>query len=174
MGLPVPKPLNCESQAKSVAQLLRRSGLTVWLELDELNPGQPWLPQLEAALAKSTHFVVLVGATGVRKWVEREVRFALERNTREDSYSIVPLLLPDAVESDLPLFLKQHQFLRLESLTPAAESIQRVAGGILHVPSERVSILPDLPDNPHSGDYLPSRRRTRSSSLGVIRRPRTW
>src|SRR5689334_13027945 len=85
------------SAARVVAQLLRNAGLTVWLELDEITPGNAWLPDLENALQASTHFVILVGKTGVRRWVEREVRYALERNTDEPDYRIIPLLLPGVV-----------------------------------------------------------------------------
>jgi hypothetical protein len=113
--------------AKVVAQLLRNAGLSVWLELDEITPGQAWLPVLETALKASTHFVVLVGEAGVKSWVEREVRYALERNTDNPEYRIVPLLLAGAVEQDLPLFLKQQQFLRIDWRQPDRDDIWKVS-----------------------------------------------
>ena len=128
--------------AKSVAQLLKNAGLTVWLELDEIKPGNAWLPTLETALKASTHFVVLVGETGVRRWVEREVRYALERNTDDPTYHIVPLLLRDAIEKDLPLFLKQHQYLKLDWRQPDADAIRKVATAIRNAPPGHVSVLP--------------------------------
>jgi hypothetical protein len=128
--------------AKSIAQLLHNAGLTVWLELDEITPGNDWQSTLETALKASTHFVVPVGETGVRRWVEREVRYALERNTEEPGYRLIPLLLPGAVEQDLPLFLKQQQFLRLDWRQPDAEAIQSVAAAIRDAPPGQVSVLP--------------------------------
>jgi hypothetical protein len=128
--------------AKVVAQLLGNAGLTVWLELNEVIPGNAWLPTLETALKDSTHFVVLVGETGVQRWVEREVRYALERNTADSAYRIIPLLLPGAKEEDLPLFLKQQQFLRLDWRQPDADAIQRVAAAIRNAPPGHVSLLP--------------------------------
>ena len=128
--------------AKVIAQLLQNAGLDVWLELDQLKPGNPWLPDLEAALKASTHFVVLVGETGVQRWVEREVRYALERNTADPNYRVIPLLGPGAKENDLPLFLKQQQYLQLDSRQPDPGAIQRVAAAILNAPPERVSVLP--------------------------------
>src|SRR5262245_52149108 len=100
--------------ARAVAQLLRNAGVTVWLDLEKLRPGDRWSPALEAALKDSTHFVVLVGETGVQRWVDREVRYALDRNTRNPNYRLIPLLAPGAKEGTLPLFLKQHQYLRLD------------------------------------------------------------
>lgn len=60
--------------AKAVAKLLRNASLPVWLDLDQLTPGDQWQPALEAALKASTHFVVLVGETGVQRWVRRTTR----------------------------------------------------------------------------------------------------
>ena len=129
--------------AKAVAQLLQNAGLTVWLELDQLTPGNPWLPALEAALEASTQFVVLVGETGVQRWVEREVRYALERNTRDPNYRVIPLLGPGANEEALPLFLKQQQYLRLDWRQPDPATVQQVAAAIRQVRQERVRLLPD-------------------------------
>src|SRR5688572_28213440 len=100
--------------AQVVAELLERAGLSVWLDRNETTPGTSWQPLLESALESSTHFVVLVGQSGVQRWMEREVRYALERNTRDPNYRLIPLLGPGANEGDLPLFLRQQQYLQLD------------------------------------------------------------
>jgi formylglycine-generating enzyme required for sulfatase activity len=128
--------------AKAVARLLRNASLPVWLDLDQLTPGDLWQPALEAALKASTHFVVLVGATGVQRWVDREVRYAVDRNTADPNYRVIPLLGPGANEDALPPFLKQHQYLRLDWREPDAGAIQHVAAAILRAPAERISVLP--------------------------------
>jgi hypothetical protein len=66
-----------------VARLLRNAGLHVWLDLDHLAPGDQWQPALEAAVQDSTHFIVLAGETGVQLWVDRAVRYAVDRNTKD-------------------------------------------------------------------------------------------
>jgi formylglycine-generating enzyme required for sulfatase activity len=128
--------------AKAVARSLRDAGLDVWLDLDALAPGDQWQPALEAALKASTHFIVLAGETGVQQWVDREVRYAVDRNTKDSNYRVIPLLGPGAREDALPLFLKQHQYLRVDWRKPDAAAIQNVAAAILRAPAERVSILP--------------------------------
>src|SRR5271165_1378700 len=128
--------------AKAVARLLQNAGLAVWLDLDRLTPGAPWLSALEDALQDSTHFVVLVGETGVQRWVDREVRYALDRNTLNPNYRVIPLLGPGAKEDGLPLFLKQQQYLRLNWREPDAHAVQELAAAILRAPAERISVLP--------------------------------
>jgi hypothetical protein len=128
--------------AEAVARLLRNAGLHVWLDLDHLAPGDQWQPALEAALTASTHFIVLAGETGVQQWVDREVRYAIDRNTKEPSYRVIPLLGPGAREDALPLFLKQQQYLRVDWRAPDPAAIQKVAAAILQAPPERISVLP--------------------------------
>ena len=130
------------ASAKAVAQLLRNAGLPVWLDLDQLKPGDLWQPALEAALKTSTHFVVFVGATGVQRWVYGEVRYAVDRNTVDPNYRVIPLLGPEANEDALPLFLRQQQYLRLDSRGPDGGSVQRSAAAILEAPAEHISVLP--------------------------------
>ena len=128
--------------AEAVARLLRDAGLHVWLDLDHLKPGDQWQSALAAALTASTHFIVLAGETGVQQWVDREVRYAVDRNTKEPSYGVIPLLGPGAREDALPLFLKQQQYLRVDWRQPDPAAIQKVAAAILGVPPERISVLP--------------------------------
>ncbi len=131
--------------ARAVARHLRDVGdpdLTVWLELDALQPGQAWIPALEQALDASTHFLVLVGPSGVKRWVERELRYALVRNTENPEYKLIPLLLGDATEQALPRFLRQHQAPRLPDWrNPDRAIIQQLAAAILAAPAERVNVL---------------------------------
>ena len=129
--------------ARAVARALRQPGLDVFLELDPLQPGQEWIPGLEQALEASTHFLVLVGPSGVRRWVERELRYALVRNTEHSEYAILPLLLGENwSEQNLPLFLRQHQALRLPDWrNPDRAIIQQIAAAILAAPPERVNVL---------------------------------
>jgi hypothetical protein len=128
--------------ARAVAQLLGNAGLPVWLDLDQLKPGDPWQPALETALKASTHFIVLVGATGVQRWVDREVRYAVDRNTTDSDYRVIPLLGPGAKEDALPLFLSQQQYLRLNWSEPDTSAVQQLAGAILQAPPERISVIP--------------------------------
>jgi hypothetical protein len=127
--------------ARAVAQHLRQTGLGVWLDLEQLTDGQEWLPALEAALEASTHFLVLVGPSGVRRWVERELRYALVRNTEHSEYAILPLLPGEnRSEQNLPLFVRQHQALRLPDWrNPDRAIIQQIAAAILAAPPERRS-----------------------------------
>ena len=99
--------------AKHLAAVLRQRGLDVWLDVERLAPGDIWMDRLEEALVESRHLIVYVGPSGVRNWVGREVRVALDRSTKDQSFRLIPVLGPGADPDALPSFLKQHQWLDL-------------------------------------------------------------
>jgi WD40 repeat protein len=99
--------------ARAFAEILRRNGIDVWFDKDNLKPGDRWMESLETAIAASSAMVVYVGRLGVQHWVDREVRYGLELNTREgDRFKLIPVLDDRAEFSGLPPFLSQQQGIR--------------------------------------------------------------
>jgi tetratricopeptide (TPR) repeat protein len=95
----------------------RAAGLEVFLDRDDLTPGRGWQEQLEHVITdRSTAFAVLIGTKGVVNWVDREVRTALSRATKDRHYPFVPVFIDanamsssmqDASSSGLPPFARQ-------------------------------------------------------------------
>jgi hypothetical protein len=69
--------------ARRLAETLRSNGFKVWLDEDDLAPGDRWMERLEKAVQGAAAMVVLVGRVGVQRWVDREVRLGLVRSTQE-------------------------------------------------------------------------------------------
>ena len=98
---------------------------------------------LEEALGEASGFAVYVGKSGVKNWVDREVRFALDRNTADPNFRIFPVLGPGAAAESVPPFLKQHQWLDLSKGVPSAAELKPLVGAILDQPAKKVSMLPE-------------------------------
>src|SRR4051794_20144044 len=78
--------------ASNLAEVLRRSGIEVWLDKDNLEPGTRWMEGIERAIDESDAMLVYIGQLGVETWVDREVRFGLEKNTRAPSaFKLIPV-----------------------------------------------------------------------------------
>ena len=76
-----------------MAEILRRNGLDVWFDKDNLLPGDDWQAGLEEAISQASAMVVYVGRNGIQSWVDREVRLGLVRNTRDrEGFRFVPVL----------------------------------------------------------------------------------
>ena len=128
--------------AVALAGALRRAMLGTWLDVESLAPGCRWQDEIETAVARADVFVVLVGRTGVQHWVDREVRLALVRNTRDPKFRIVPVLGPGANLEDLPGFLAQHHCVDLRGGLEDASGLKRLAAAVAGTETAKVSLLP--------------------------------
>ena len=96
--------------AQAFAARLRANGVRVWIDKDDLQPGDIWMPTVEQAIQDSSAMVVYVGRLGVQRWVDREVRVGLELNTRNPyAFKVIPVFGDGANVTALPPFLSQHQ-----------------------------------------------------------------
>jgi len=113
--------------ASQLAETLRHNGLTVWLDQDDLEPGDLWIQRLEAAIQSSSAMIVYIGSLGVQHWVDREVRHGLVRSTENPGgFHLIPVLGDGADPRLLPPFLQQHQYVDLRNRRRAPEGIRRL------------------------------------------------
>jgi len=126
---------------KELANQLRTAGVDVWLDLDEIKPGDNWMECLESGLRECDSFAVYVGRLGIARWINREVRVALDRNAKDPEFRVIPILGPGADPEALPTFLIQHQWLDLRDGKTEAADIKKLVGAILSRPAEAVSLL---------------------------------
>src|SRR5271165_5280074 len=96
--------------ALSLAQDLRKAGVDVWLDTEKLQPGDRWVEKLERALRESSTFLLYVGRSGVQRWVDLEIRTALDRGAADPSFLILPVLGEGSNVESLPLFVRSYQW----------------------------------------------------------------
>ncbi len=136
------------SIAKELARLLGHSPeLEVWLDVERLQPGERWMVEIEGALQQSSAFLIYVGRAGVVRWVDLEMRVALDRAAKNPEYVIVPLLGPGSGGPEaLPPFLRQFQALDCPTGQPNTEQLQTLIAQLTGKAAARVSLLPsDMP-----------------------------
>ncbi|WP_441261149.1 nSTAND1 domain-containing NTPase [Bradyrhizobium sp. 521_C7_N1_3] len=109
-----------------VAEALRGRGLAPYLDRWYLVPGISWVDALEKPLAKCRSAAIFLGLHGLGRWQQRERDLALDRQTKDHSFPVIPVLLPGA---DPPLgFLSQNTWVDLrEDVTPEALEILAMA-----------------------------------------------
>ena len=128
-------------QARALAARLRDGGLDVWLDVERLRPGDDWMTEIQSAVEHADAFAVYVGASGVQRYVDLEVRAAIDRNVADPSFRLVPILGPGAGAQALPVFLRQKQWVELPDGEAAPEKLRNLIASILDAPAERVSFL---------------------------------
>ncbi len=81
---------------EAVARMLRERGLSVFLDRWYLVPGQSWPITLERALEACRAVAVFLGPAGMGTWQQREQHLALERQAKDETFPVIPVLLPGA------------------------------------------------------------------------------
>ena len=79
-----------------LAHALRQKGLEVFLDRWYLVPGLRWQTALERVLLSCRAAAVLIGPHGLGSWQQREKELALDRQARDESFPVIPVLLPGA------------------------------------------------------------------------------
>jgi len=125
---------------RALAAALRERGLNVWLDEDNLLPGQRWQKELEEIIKTAHAGAVLVGGDGFGPWEDQEMRALLSQAVQR-RIPIIPVLLPGAPQKpELPLFLNEFTWSDLRGgLVPT--DIDRLAAGIRQQPPAK-----DRPD----------------------------
>jgi hypothetical protein len=77
-----------------IARSLQQRGMRPFLDRWYLSPGQ--VTALQNILGGCGAVLVFVGSQGVGRWQQREVQLALDRQTREPSLPVIPVLLTGA------------------------------------------------------------------------------
>jgi len=126
--------------ARRLAEILRRNGVDVWFDKDDLRPGDPWMTALEDAISTASAMMVYIGPLGIQSWVDREVRLGLVCNTRDrHSFRFIPVLGEGADPAALPPFVQQQQYVDLRDSRRAPDEIRRLIE-ILRNPSGQSAI----------------------------------
>lgn len=112
-----------------LAEALRDSGLNVWLDDWVLPLGEPWQRALEEAITAIPAVLILFGEHGIGPWQDMEMNAVLHEFVRRKA-RIIPVLLPKAPEpAELPIFLRQFNWLDLRAgLTE--DELERLVLGI--------------------------------------------
>src|SRR5215472_16996191 len=81
--------------ALDIVSVLRAQGLVPFFDRSNLPPGLPWVRQLEEALNAAKAAIILIGPHGLGNTQQYERDLAIFRQTRDSSFPIVPVILPD-------------------------------------------------------------------------------
>lgn len=121
--------------AIQVQRELTAAGLDVWMDVDRIHVADNWIEKLQEAISNSSAYVILIGPSGIKRWVSLELNVALNRNAESnDKYPICPIMLSGVELDDLPPFLTMFQAVNLPP-NPAPEDYERIANDI----SERIN-----------------------------------
>lgn len=116
----VDKPL-----ATRIVQPLQGRGLRVWIDTSEIEPAERWIEELENGLSASRMYAVVVTRHAFKsRWVRREYYAALALNDSDPTVELVALI---AEPVELPLFLRQRQYIDFRDPQTFDQSVEALA-----------------------------------------------
>jgi len=77
----------------------------VWLDKWVLVPGKSWQQAMARGLEEAASCAVFIGAQTPKGWFQEEIERALDLQTRNSDFRVIPVLLPDADTASVPGFL---------------------------------------------------------------------
>jgi len=81
---------------EALAQRLVESGFSVWFDKWSLIPGVSWQQGMAQAMNQAACCAVCVGSGMPAGWFDQEIQHALNRQTQEPAFRVIPILLPGA------------------------------------------------------------------------------
>lgn len=117
-----------------LARKLRENGVNPFFDSWHLTPGKSWIKELNEALSQSSTCAVFIGRnSGGGAWRTREMELALVRATRDESFRVIPVLLPEGDESaleELSGFLGLQTWVDFRADLEEPEAFRRLIAGI--------------------------------------------
>src|SRR3954453_9097991 len=119
---------------EELARRLVRANLTPWLDTWNLIPGEPWQPEIKAALDDCASCAVIIGPDGLGPWHHERMRLAIDRcvGHRRRAFRVIPVLLPGVERperSQLPGFLVATTWVEFRKLLGGPEAFHRLGWG---------------------------------------------
>ena len=149
--------LDADVVEKLGARLEDEGGLRVWLDRWVLIIGGQWQHGLVEALEEARACAVCIGNKTPTGWFDQEIQQAINRQTRDPSFRVIPVILPNGDQSLVKNFLGLRTWVQFKDGIDDREALRRLISGIKGVapgrphppptPPKRLFTVP-LPENP--------------------------
>src|SRR3974390_2276307 len=104
--------------------------LTIWLDKWVLVPGEHWQQGMAKGLDEAVSCAVCIGNKTPRGWFQEEIERALNRQTRDDKFRVIPVILPDGDRSLVDQFLELRTWVEFPGTIDDADAIHGLVCGI--------------------------------------------
>lgn len=101
---------------KLAIRLEDEGGLRVWLDKWYLIPGQPWQQELAHSIDQAHCCAVCISESTPTGWFREEIEKALNRQTSDPSFRVIPVLLPNVKTINVNNFLELRTWVDFRSL----------------------------------------------------------
>jgi len=120
------------------AKLADNYDLGVWLDQWVLVPGELWQQDMAQGIGDAGSCAVCIGAKTPEGWFKQEVQRALNRQSREPKFRVIPIILPGGETSHVDNFLELRTWVDMRNGLDDEEALHRLVCGIRGLPPGRI------------------------------------
>jgi hypothetical protein len=126
-------------------QLVDREGLRVWLDKWITVLGEPWRQAINRGLDNAKSCAVCIGEQTPKGWFQEEIGRAHNHRTKDTSFRVIPVLLPNAQTITVDDFLELRTWIDFRKGIDNSQEFHRLVSGIRGVapgrdPQETVAL----------------------------------
>ncbi|HVX15984.1 MAG TPA: TIR domain-containing protein [Pirellulales bacterium] len=126
-----------EAVESIAARLEDEAGLKVWLDRWILIPGKPWQREMAKGLEQARTCAVFVGADTPSGWFLAEIEKALDRQTKDEAFGVIPVILPTGDRRLRNSFLGRLTWVEFKAGLDDSDAFYELVCGIRGVPPGR-------------------------------------
>lgn len=116
---------------EKLAELLDdKNGLKSWLDKWVIVPGGSFQQEIAKGLEEAESCAVCLGAKTASGWFKKEYEVALNRQAGDESFRVIPVLLPGADPTDIDVFLKILDWVDFREEKNFEYALHRLTSGI--------------------------------------------
>lgn len=110
-----------------LVQHLKRNRLRIWFDVEQLEPGDSIVAKIEEGVENSRWLVIIVSRNGKgSNWWRAEYSAAIHRQIRRNEQQIIPVLLDDVEEDDIPFLLTDRHYIDLNEPDGLQRLVERL------------------------------------------------
>lgn len=137
------------SHVEELAKRIDDHGLKVWLDRWVLVPGGKWQPEIAHGLKRANACAVCISARTPSGWFKEEIERAIDRQTKDPTFRVIPILLPGAQEDNVEDFLELRTWVDFRNGITNNKSFHYLICGIKGLPPGRID-----EDNAEDSDIM--------------------
>ncbi|NOZ83992.1 MAG: toll/interleukin-1 receptor domain-containing protein [Epsilonproteobacteria bacterium] len=116
---------------EDLAEMLEdKAGLSVWLDKWILVPGEHWQQEMARGLEGASSCAVCIGSETPSGWFTEEIERALNRQAKDKSFRVIPVLLPNSQKVNVDNFLELRTWVDFENDIQNAYAFHILISGI--------------------------------------------
>jgi hypothetical protein len=121
-------------QVRAIATELKRRGLKLWIDEEQLSPGRAFSDVLQSVILNVKSAAIFIGSGGLGNWQALELRTLISQGIEAD-IRLIPVLLPGVEKiPDHLLFLQTRKWVRFATGIDDIEALDNLEWGITGIP----------------------------------------